>query len=495
MKRITVLLLALILLLASCGERIEPQEETAAEENTVQEAAAETQAPLTEMEKRAQVTDTLPERDFGGAQMRISTKRGTMYEIDTDEMTGDILNDALYERNLRIEERFNAQIVPIITEAGDGMSQINNIRQSLIAADDTFDLAASYVYTTGTLITAGYYLNWVNMPYNDFSEPWWIHGINDNFRVGDALYAVVGDMCLSTLKLTYGMFYNRTRGEDYGLNASLYSTIDAGKWTLDDFLGTVAEIYEDVNGDGERDSGDFYGFTAENATNLDIYTFAFDIPIMRRDNSGNPQLVVNTERMVSAVEKINRLYWELTGSYVPAGDYSLPVSMFKDGCALFTTTYLSNAFAGYREMEDDYSILPYPKFDEAQEKYMTGAMDNYSVLGVPITVKDTEMVSILTESLNVESYRTLFPVYYEQALQNKYSRDPESIGMINLLMEGRNFDFSTLFSQQITGISTLFRDVINSRSADFASKYKSLEKASNKGLEKVLDAYEKNQGN
>jgi hypothetical protein len=86
-------------------------------------------------------------------------------------------------------------------------------------------------------------------------------------------------------------------------------------------------------------------------------------------------------------------------------------------------------------------------------------------------------------------------VYYEQALQNKYSRDPESIGMINLLMEGRNFDFSTLFSGQISGISTLFRDVINTKTGDFASKYAKTEKAANKGLEKVLAAYEKNQGN
>ena len=151
---------------------------------------------------------------------------------------------------------------------------------------------------------------------------------------------------------------------------------------------------------------------------------------------------------------------------------------------------VGDAFDSYREMEDDYSILPYPKWDENQEKYMTGAMDNYSVLGMPITVTDPEMVSILTESLNVESYRTLFPVYYEQALQNKYSRDPESIEMLNMLMEGRNFDFSTLFAGQITGISTLFRTVINSKNADFASFYAKTAKIAEKGLEKVLTAYE-----
>ena len=390
MKRFAVLILAVLILLPSCSETVPQETEPTAAPGKPRQTVQET-APLTEMEKRAAVTDTLPEKDFGGAAFRVSTKQGTLYEIDADEMTGDLLNDALYERNLRIEERFNVEIVPIITEAGDGMTQVNNVRQSIIAADDAFELAATYVYTTGSIITDGYYRNWLNMPYNDFTKPWWIHGINDNFRVGDAVYAVVGDMCLSTLKLTYGLFYNRTRGEDYGLNVSLYDTVLSGNWYLDDFLSAVSDVYEDTNGDTVRDAEDFYGFTGECATNLDIYSFAFDIPIMRRDAEGKPELVFNTEKTVSAAEKISRLYWEMNGSFIPENDSGKPVVMFKDGHALFTTTWLGNAFASYREMENDYSILPYPKWDENQEKYMTGAMDNYSVLGMPITVTDPEI--------------------------------------------------------------------------------------------------------
>ena len=492
MKRISTLALALLLLLSSCGGAAEETE--AAADTSAVETEAET-GPLTEMEKRALVKDDLPDKDFGGMQFRISTKKGTLYEIDAEELTGDLLNDALYDRNLRIEERFNVEIVPIITEAGDGNTHVNSVKQSIIAADDAFDLAATYVFTSGSIVTEGYYLNWLNMPYNDLEQVWWISGVNDNFRVGDAIYAAVGDMCLSTLKLTYGIFFNRTRGMDYGVTDTIYQTVQDGEWTLDYFMSTVEDIYEDTNGDGAKDTGDFYGFTAENATNLDIYSFAFDIPIMKRNADGVPTLVFQTEKTISAAEKINRLYWEMPGSYVPEGDYGIPVTMFAEGKALFTTTYLSQAFSTFREMEDDYSILPYPKYDANQEKYMTGAMDNYSVLGVPITASNTEMISIITESLNVESYKTLFPTYYEQALQNKYSRDEESIEMINLLMEGRNFDFSTLFAGQITGMSTLFREVINSKSGDFASKYASKEKSALAGLEKVLEAYEKNQAN
>ena len=258
MKRISTLALALLLLLSSCGGVTEETE--AAADTSAVETEAET-GPLTEMEKRALVKDDLPDKDFGGMQFRISTKKGTLYEIDAEELTGDLLNDALYDRNLRIEERFNVEIVPIITEAGDGNTHVNSVKQSIIAADDAFDLAATYVFTSGSIVTEGYYLNWLNMPYNDLEQVWWISGVNDNFRVGDAIYAAVGDMCLSTLKLTYGIFFNRTRGMDYGITDTIYQTVQDGEWTLDYFMSTVEdiyEIYEDLAGVGVTDLFSLY---------------------------------------------------------------------------------------------------------------------------------------------------------------------------------------------------------------------------------------------
>ena len=492
LKQLTALLLA-SLLLASCASSGENGAETQTGASTDGETAVNT-AELTEMEKRALMQDNLPEKDYGGADFRISTKRGTMYEIDEEEETGDIIEDALYARNRRIEERFNINIVPVITEASDGTTHVNEVRQSIMASDDAFDLSATYVYTSGSLVTDGCFLNWLNMPYNDLSQPWWIDGVNEKFRVGDAIYTATGDMCVSTLKLTYGVFYNRTKGADYDLNETIYDTIREGKWTIDKFIEITRDVYVDINGDGTRDGGDFYGFTAEKATNLDVYTFAFDIPIVEADESGIPQLVFNTTKTIEAVEKINKLYWDGSGSYIP-DDYMEPVTMFRSGNALFTTTYLSQAFSTLRDMTDEYSILPYPKWDEAQEKYMTGAMDNYSVLGIPVTVSDLEMASLITEALNIESYKTLFPTYYEQALQDKYARDAESIEMIDLLMAGRNFDFCTLFSSTIPGMPWMFRELVANKSTAFASKYSASEKNALKAIEKIVQAYEDNADN
>ena len=175
LKQITALLLA-SLLLASCASAGTSEVETTGAA-TDAETTINT-AELTEMEKRALMEDDLPEKDFGGKDFRISTKRGMMYEIDEEEETGDIIEDALYARNRRIEERFNIKIVPVITEANDGNTHVNEVRKSIMAADDAFDLSATYVFTSGPLVTDGCFLNWLNMPYNDLSKPWWIGGVN-----------------------------------------------------------------------------------------------------------------------------------------------------------------------------------------------------------------------------------------------------------------------------------------------------------------------------
>lgn len=494
LMRAAALLLTASIAAGTCTACSSPSNEPVESDTAAEsEIASETldYDSLTDLEKRALIKDDLPERDYGGMQFRISTKSGFLYEIDIDEETGDICDDALYARNRTVEDRFNVEIVPVITNANDGDTHVQAVRQSIMANDDAFELAATYVYKTGSLVTDGYYLNWLNMPYTDLSQPWWMSGVNDKFRVGDAIYTTVGNMCVSLIKLTYGVFYNRTIGAGYDMNEEIFSAIQNGTWTIDYFMTLISDVYRDINGDGTRDDSDFYGFVAENLTNLDVYPFAFDIRITDRDADNIPVLSLNNEKTISAVEKINQLYWNNTGSYIPKSA-DTPLTMFRNGNALFTTTYLGNAFSTFRDMEDDYSILPYPKWDESQESYMTGAMDNYSVLGIPVTVSDAEMVSIITEALNIESYKNLFPTYFVSALQDKYARDEESIEMINILMDGCNFDFCFLFSSSLAGVPYLFRTLVSAKSNDFASRYAKIEAKAEEGLSKVLAAYEEN---
>ena len=496
-SRIISALLALAIslpLFASCGESASSDSPSAPAgvDDAVISADAETEPAETSMiDARRAVPDSLPEKDYGGKEFRVSSKRGTLYEFYTEELDGELINDALYGRNMTVEERFNVKIKPVITEAGDGDTQVKEVLKTVQAGEDAFDLAATYVFTSGQLVLNGIYVNLLDQPNIDFSKPWWINGVNDCFRVGDKLFVAVGDTSLSALKLTYAIFYNKRLAQSYSL-PDLYQLVRDNKWTIDDMIAMISDVYEDVNGDSLRGFEDLYGFTAESATNLDVYTFAFDMPIVGRDEDNIPTLVYNTPKTVAAVEKINQLYWNTNGSYIAVSDYTEPMKLFREGRALFTTTHMTNCYTSFREMDDDYGILPYPKWDESQERYLTGAMDNYSVLGIPKTETDTEFAAVITEALNAEAYKQLYPVYYEDALQNKYARDAGTIEMLDIVMQGRKFDMATLFSSQI-GLYTFFRSLVAAKKTDFASAYAKKEKSANKGLEKVIAAYQENE--
>ena len=478
---------ALLLLFLFCGACSDSgQKEDLKKGDQAAEADGEDSA--NETEDRLSIPDNLPDIDFGGAKFRISTKRGTLYEIQAEEENGDILNDTLYARNLKIEERFNIEIVPVITEAGDGMTQVKNVQKSIQAGSDDFDLAATYVFSSGALVSNKLYHNWLDVEHIDFEKPWWINGINEKFRIGDAIYTSVGDMSVSTLKLTYAIFFNKRLVADYGM-PDLYKTVADGEWTIDYFINLTRDIYSDLDGDGKATIDDLYGFSAESATNLDVYPFSFGIPILKQNGDGIPEIVINTPRMINAIEKVNELYWGGNGSHITVNSPEASYMMFKGGHSVFVTTWLDHALTTFRDMDDDYGILPYPKLDSTQERYMSGAMDNYSVLGIPVTAPDANMSGIITEALNAESYKLLYPVYYDIALKVKYARDEDSVAMLDIIMGNRNFDLCTLFTLELSDLTLICRNLVSKKQNDFASTYERIIDKSQKTLENIISVY------
>ena len=84
------------------------------------------------------------------------------------------------------------------------------------------------------------------------------------------------------------------------------------------------------------------------------------------------------------------------------------------------------------------SFIPqaYPKYDEQQGGYYTNSMDQHSVFGCPVTLPESEyeFMGVVTEALNAESYKTVTPAFYDIALKNKYTEDPVTAQMIDLIL-------------------------------------------------------------
>ena len=146
----------------------------------------------------------------------------------------------------------------------------------------------------------------------------------------------------------------------------------------------------------------------------------------------------------------------------------------------------------FREMEDDYVILPFPKYDEAQERYLSYCHDDYSVFGIPVSAASPERSFAVLELMNELSYRYVLPAYYEIALKDKYSRDEATSQMIDILYDGLVFDIGWIYSSALSNfMNSIFRDLTVSSSANFTSSYQSMEKVLEVNLSTLMKKIDK----
>ena len=476
-KRITaslILTAMLAAMTASCGSGSDTQTVTDSGDTSAElTSSSVTTSPLYELEKK----------DFGGREFRISVTKKYETEMWVEGENGDVCNDAVYNRNIKVSDYFNVKIVNVVS---DGESnQVSEISKNIAAGDDVYDLTAVYTWLVGGPMLEGCFYNWKNVPVVDFSREWWVTDANEAFSIGDNQFVAVGDLSVTTLLLSYAVYFNQKIAEDYQF-PNLYETVLDGKWTIDELLSLSKDMYQDLNNDGKLDENDLYGFAADNVTNLDAWTSAFDIPLIVKNDNGDPISDIDIDRLQTALEKINALYYDNNSFIKSPGD---EIKLFANGNSAFLTTWINNSFTTLRDMKDDYGILPYPKLDEEQDNYYSNSMDNYSMLSVPKTVKDVEFVGTITEALTRENHFSVIPAYYDVALTSKYARDEQSVATLDIIMDGRKYDFSILHSSQLARLPYLFREMVKDHADSAASRYASISSAVDEGLKTLAEKY------
>ena len=100
---------------------------------------------------------------------------------------------------------------------------------------------------------------------------------------------------------------------------------------------------------------------------------------------------------------------------------------------------------GMRNMADEFGVLPLPKYDEAQAEYYTVVDGGSDIMVVPATVTNTELVGAIVEAMSAASYNDVIPAYIGQAIEQKGTRDEESIMIMREILDSRVIDFAYLY--------------------------------------------------
>ena len=476
----TLLLAAMLLSMAACGE-------TADVETTADTAAQGEAAPETE-ETRA-MHALQEDLDFGGAvfNMAYPDWQGYKFYFFAEEATGDAMNDAIYSRMIKTEEYLNVDVTQ--TNTGTIVDVVTQTKNVVTAGDDAFSLSLLHcIQGVSELVTGGYIYNLDTLPNVNLEADWWNRAQMDVLRLGNNTYYGISDFMIPC---PYAIFFNKEMIVDNGME-NPYELVYEGKWTLDKFVNMAVAVTQDLNGDGQFTMDDVVGVTCNEVSKYIPFMTAADQFITSTSDDGKIYLDINNEKTISIVETVYNLMNTTGVVFKPVDDKEESMIQMDTGRLLFRLGAITAA-EQYRDCEIDVGILPYPKYDEAQENYIS--QDWGGLMCVPNSISNPEMVGATMELLSWESANEVIPAYYDVTLAGKMARDEDSRNMLELLFDtiayeigGNYFGFSSGFSDLFY---TLGYMVVNNKSSDFASWYAKNEKAANSTIEKFYEGLAK----
>jgi len=486
----SVLTVFLILSLLACACSSSGGEKDLLQQDTT--VVSDVENPMTSLYRERD--DKVPALDLGGRVIRFISMEsdadsGQLYddEICIEELRSEPLNDAIYNRNLYVEERLNCKIE---NEFGSGTSYKVGEKLNVMfnSGDDTYQVIAYQAPRTMILAFEGhlYDLESIENGYIEFDAPWWQQQYLEEIIMDSSTYALAGDLSLSLLRSVHATFFNKKIAEDNDID-DLYKVVWDGRWTIDYQAQIAADIYVDTNGNSKYDEDDLYGFGTPGYWATDSYWRAFDLDVLSKDEYGDFYLSINEDKLYSALEKIYDLCWENPGSYWRATTANATEfeSVFASDRVLFMTNKLYVAETQtLRNMSSDYGILPMPKYDLEQKNYGSMPFELFQMFSIPTTAEHPAEVTAVLELMCAESWRKVTPTYSDVVLKGKYLNDTESRRMFELIIDSIKIEAGLIYCYQINEISTfLMRYSIDWQDLDkFSSVYASKAKKAEMGL-------------
>ncbi len=499
-KKILSLLLAALLILpcflAGCSENKE-NSDTKADSNTPSsDPNAEVEVAEETEFSRANVKDDLPDDlDYNGQELLFLARSKAWFEGEmyVEELNGETLNDAVYNRDSKVEDRLN--VVVNYDLESDTNALIN---KNVTAGSDEFAFHIGSAVDTVQYGVKGNYYNLLgeHPTYLNLDQPWWSQYYTQQESVAHKAFFATGDLFTSLIKLAFVTYANMKLVDDYQLE-SPYTLVREGKWTFDKEMELASAVYVDNNGNGKRDAADSYGMTMGGLIGLDVYWSAFDLTICSKDENDIPSIALDEEKMQAVLDKLVSYYVDCEYVWCPPAPGGDPeqddiAQMLSEDRILFSPLRIMHTDQ-IRDMESPYGLIPLPKWNEEQDHYYTFEHDQYSIGGIPVSVQDPAMVSAVVEAMAAESYRYVTPAYYDVVLNGKYLRDKDSSEMLEIAMAGIKIDFGWIHTYSLSSISqSLIRDILyNTKSSNFSSAYASKKKAFDKMMSKLVENVEK----
>lgn len=404
-------------------------------------------------------------------------------ETDSD----DPIVSAVYRRNMFLEEEYHVKIREVAADA-----PLSTAQTSIKSGLDEFQVLMCNTAATISLMQNQLLLDLNSLEYMDLTQPWWDQTLRENCSIAGKNYFATGDISIMDNDATWVMMFNKPLAKQYDLDP--YKLVEENKWTFDEMHKMMSIVSTD-NGDGIVSwEDDTFGLSTHNST-CEAFFYASGVSVTQKDSSDLPYFDTSSsyaDYVVRVLEKSIDIWSDQTILFSSDGvvtNSKHTQQVFETGRSLFLAEVLQLAIR-LREMDIDFGVLPFPKYDSAQKNYGHFVHSTTALLSIPITCKDKDNVSALVEAMAAKSMYTLTPAYYDTVLTGKAFRDEESSDMLDIILKSRTFDLGGFHMFDWGGMGSIFPSLLRSGNNNYASLYKrSITKATaqmNKDIEKIL---------
>ena len=392
-----------------------------------------------------------------------------LYMAEAQDYTGNVINDALFRRQLYMEEIYGVSVLVEVDSAA-----YDRLSVQLNAGTFVCDLSLINAVNTFALAQMGLLVDLAQLESLNLEASYWDQRIQSEYAIGDRLYMLEGDFTINDELRTYVVLYNDTLYDKYGYYdeyGSPYDMVKDETWTLDKMLAMSKDMYLDNNNNQVRDEQDTYGIVGE--LTLCYYAFLGSGLKTIANNNGQMTLLIKDNTFYSMIYDT----LEDTMQMALNDDILMPQlltdssdiwgaasSVFENNRALFRTTSLSAALR-LTNMESLFGILPIPAYTEEQGGYYCWVSGNNHCpaaipKSVPNAAENAEILEIFCYSSRYME-DSLYVSFYEVFRLAKLCRTPEDVEMLELVFNSKTFDFDQ--TTKITGIESALYSLAKSR--------------------------------
>ena len=500
-RRLLAFALSILMLLGAFVACAQTPEDPA-ESTPAPAVPAGTNAPDTTVEETTEnpydedgfLKSSLPEElDFGAETVTILWWNDVEQpEFFVENTNGELINDAIFKRNARVEEELNVKLAWVDIKGqynSDGQNYANHVGNQYASGSDLYDIMSAHSRTMALTAMSGYCEEMTKLDHLDFEKPWWPKVMLDTATINDKLYFVTGDASTNSIHQMYAIFYNKDAVNKYAGLVEPAQHVDDNNWTMETLFTMTSGIYSDTNSNQKADKDDIFGFTSLN-WHFDAIYYGCGMTMLEKDEDPAKLLKIADDW---TSEKAINLGADV-GAWIKKGDAYLDstnyAKIFINGNSLLVMARHHDIASIIDDAGFKYGIVPMPKYDKDQKEYYTCVGNPVSLYSIYALSKDANRAAAVLECWASEAYRTTTPAIFENTFKLRLSETSTESRMYDLIRESVTFDLCRFFNRQLSSMGSEWYKCATT-AGSWASKSESLMKSVPALLQSVADSFNK----